>query len=100
MKIELNHSNPTIHEALQAHKSPENEASILKGVKLEHLEAFKQVLRDMFPDSKIYVKYRGPRKEQNGRHCLKENAKSAAIYFKRYYVAAPFGSDQQWVLKW
>jgi len=87
MKIEFSLLNKKYNEALKLVKSPENESSIVKNVPLEVLDKVKEILKETFPNSKFYVKYRGPRQAVGSASgtCWKKFAKSAAIYFKTSY---------------
>jgi len=73
-----------IADLLSAHASPEGEASIAKGIPMQHRALFRHLYR-AFP-VKIY--YRGPRRKnsrgvcsyQGQLNCLKEHATSFAVY--------------------
>jgi hypothetical protein len=101
MKIDLTHSIPELNAGLAYYKSPENESSILKNVPLSLLPEFKQLLREMFPGIRLYTKYRGPRQSvgTDSGTCLKENAKSAAIYCRstqRKYDRTAGNTYREW----
>jgi hypothetical protein len=60
--------------------SPAGESSTVKGVPLDRLAEVKRLVRLCSPGKIINVKYRGPRHDWIRSTCLKQDAKSAAIY--------------------
>jgi hemolysin-activating ACP:hemolysin acyltransferase len=68
------------HTQFNANISPETEDSLFKQIPVNHAEEAKQIARNMFPDRKVRVRYRGPRYDSMRLTCLKRNARSVAIY--------------------
>jgi hypothetical protein len=60
--------------------SPAGESSTVKGVPLDQLAEVKRLVRLCSPGKMITVKYRGPRHDWQRSTCLKQDARSAAIY--------------------
>jgi hypothetical protein len=60
--------------------SPAGESSTVKGVPLDQLDEIKRLVRLCSPGKMITVKYRGPRHDWQRSTCLKQDARSAAIY--------------------
>jgi hypothetical protein len=60
--------------------SPAGESSTVKGVPLDQLDEIKRLVRLCSPGKMITVKYRGPRHDWTRSTCLKQDAKSAAVY--------------------
>jgi hypothetical protein len=71
------------HTRFDAMISPETEDSLFKQIPVNHMEEVKQIARNMFPNRKIRVRYRGPRYDFMRQTCLKQNARSVAIYVDR-----------------
>lgn len=68
--------------AVKQYISPANEHSVVKGVPLSQLDKVKAIIKSVMPNRAVIVKYRGPRYDAMSLHCLKNNARSAAIYVK------------------
>ena len=62
---------------LSEYKSPEDEASIWKGVPIAHLVHIRDALQNA---GQFRVKFRGPRYDCQRGTCLKANAHSFAVY--------------------
>ena len=62
--------------------SPAAESSTVKGVPLDQLAEVKRLVKLCSPGKMINVKYRGPRHDWTRSTCLKQHAKSAAIYVR------------------
>jgi hypothetical protein len=60
--------------------SPAGESSTVKGVPLDRLVEVKRLVKLCSPGKMINVKYRGPRHDWTRSTCLKQDARSAAIY--------------------
>jgi hypothetical protein len=67
-------------ETLKTYFSPVSERSIFKDVPLEQADEFKRLACILNPNRKIRVRYRGPRYDSMRLTCLKQNARSVAIY--------------------
>ena len=65
---------------VSAYLSPTVESSTVKGVPLDQLDEIKRLVRLCSPGKMITVKYRGPRHDWQRSTCLKQDARSAAIY--------------------
>jgi len=86
-QVEFNHKNENYNILLNFLRSPSDQGSLVKNVPIDLLETVKTAIREIFPDKKIHVKYRGPRFSAGSKssgYCLKRNATSAAIYFTDY----------------
>jgi hypothetical protein len=67
-------------ETLKTYFSPDSERSIFKDVPLEQADEFKRLACILNPGCRIRVRYRGPRYDSMRLTCLKQNARSVAIY--------------------
>lgn len=65
---------------LGARVSPENEESIVKMIPAVLADKFLNDLKQLYPTVKFKLRYRGPRSGFSRGYCLKENARSVAIY--------------------
>lgn len=77
------HMSAEQHTRFDAMISPETEDSLFKQIPVNHAEEVKQIARGMFPNRRIRVRYRGPRHDSMRLTCLKQNARSVAIYVDR-----------------
>jgi hypothetical protein len=62
------------------YKSPANENSIIKNVPIEHLVQARAEVRDAFPNRRVVARFRGPRFDGMRLYCMKQNARTFAIY--------------------
>ena len=65
---------------LEDYVSPEHEQSYFKGIPIEH--RYHQEVRSLLMTGEFKVRYRGPRSDSFALTCLKEDAKTFAIYRK------------------
>ena len=69
-------------QLVSAYISPDTESSTVKGVPLDQLAEVKLLVKLCSPGKTINVKYRGPRHDWQRSTCLKQDARSAAIYVR------------------
>jgi hypothetical protein len=72
----------TQQAAVKQYISPADENSVVKGVPMSQLDQVKAIIKSVMPNRALVVKYRGPRYDAMALHCLKKDARSAAIYIK------------------
>ena len=70
----------TQHLLLVQFQSPDNEASVVKGVPINRLDEVRRIVRTAANGRNVRVKFRGPRYDAQRGCCRKVDARSFAVY--------------------
>ena len=65
---------------IEKYRSPTNEASVIKNVPITELVRARQEVRNAFPDNRVVIRFRGPRRDTMALYCLKKDAIKFAVY--------------------